>query len=350
MRSLLLVVDDGCPPGAGGQQLVAVEGHGTDRRDRCHDQVWSFRRMPAGTGDRRSMVRSDHRSGEKESDGGRARSSPTAIDDHGHDRWPPARPDRGPTAAAIAPAARRRRRPPRRPVVASSVDECGRRSTPPREPSPRRSTCSCVAADRRGPPAHRHRRRRRHVAGRRVRGLPVVTAARLQAEAAHGEILVSDVVRLLAGDRAAGAASRSGRSPPGGSGSDAMLTAAWAPPDRRRRRPTPPPPLPLALRAPGRARLRRPLRGDGRRWSERGGSPVPAGQIVLIGGEAGTGKTRLATEFGRARPPTRRRRAARQLRRRPRPPVPAVGAGRRPAAGGPPTAAMVGELARGWPR
>ena len=33
-------------------------------------------------------------------------------------------------------------------------------------------------------------------------GLPVVTAARLQAEAEGGQILVSDIVRLLAGDRA----------------------------------------------------------------------------------------------------------------------------------------------------
>jgi hypothetical protein len=40
------MVDDGCPPEPGGQQLVAVSGHGTDRRPACHDQVWSFRRMP----------------------------------------------------------------------------------------------------------------------------------------------------------------------------------------------------------------------------------------------------------------------------------------------------------------
>ena len=73
-----------------------------------------------------------------------------------------------------------------------------------------------------------------------------------------------------------------------------------------------PPPLPLAWRPPPSHALVGPLGRAGRagagvgRWPRTG-----AGQIVLLGGEAGTGKTRLATEFGRARPPGRRRRAAR---------------------------------------
>ena len=113
-------------------------------------------------------------------------------------------------------------------------------------------------------------------------GLPVVVAARLQDEAGDGEILVSHVVRLLAGDRARRAvravrgasargrprADRGVRGRAGDRG-DATPTAA---PDR-------PPPLPLAWRAPRRPRPRRtddarwpPWSGRGR-WPRRRGRP-----------------------------------------------------------------------------
>jgi DNA-binding CsgD family transcriptional regulator/tetratricopeptide (TPR) repeat protein len=132
-------------------------------------------------------------------------------------------------------------------------------------------------------------------------GLPVITATRLQVEAGAGEILVSHVVRLLAGDRVGESCEPVGPllldDVPGPT--DAF-TIGW------RRKTTveggtiAAPPLPLAWRPPlahalvGRSAAMASLE---RAWAL---AASGSGQIVLLGGEVGTGKTRLATEFGRA--------------------------------------------------
>ncbi len=130
-------------------------------------------------------------------------------------------------------------------------------------------------------------------------GLPVVIAARLQATAEGGEILVSHIVRLLAGDRAGdryehiGAFDLKGLPDP----VDAY-TVGWIRPEARDEAGAAgvPPPLPLALTVAA----THPLVGRDdavtsirQAWSDAQHGP---GRIVLIGGEAGAGKTRLGAE------------------------------------------------------
>lgn len=122
-------------------------------------------------------------------------------------------------------------------------------------------------------------------------GLPVVTAARLEAAADPDEILVSAVVRLMAGDRA-GVSYES--VPPmelkGLSGPIDVYAVSWS-----EAQPSPSGwAFPFTLSVPtGRPFVGRDAEVDGLRrcWSD-----VKAGEprIVLIGGDAGSGKTRLA--------------------------------------------------------
>ena len=132
-------------------------------------------------------------------------------------------------------------------------------------------------------------------------GLPVVAAARLEAAAEGGQILVTESVRLLAGDRAGDRYEPLGPLKLKGIADPVVAYAVdWDRPpaladgDAGWARPS----LPLRPR-----RLRPPsLRRPRRRTSPSSGGPgTRAGRararIVLIGGEAGAGKTRLASEF-----------------------------------------------------
>ncbi len=133
-------------------------------------------------------------------------------------------------------------------------------------------------------------------------GLPVVVASRLQAAADGGQIFVSHIVRLLAGDRAGdryeplGALDLKGLPEP-----VEAFAVQWDRPETDgddAGRPTRPPlPLALAVAAPhafvGRDDALSALRGT---WRE---AQLGPGRVVLIGGEAGAGKTRLASEFAR---------------------------------------------------
>jgi class 3 adenylate cyclase/DNA-binding CsgD family transcriptional regulator len=133
-------------------------------------------------------------------------------------------------------------------------------------------------------------------------GLPVVAAARLEAAAEGGQILVTESVRLLAGDRAGDRYEALGPMKLKGIAEPVVAYAVdWDRPpaaadgDGRWARLS----LPLALagcaRHPfvGRDEDLAVLRGA---WDEGRQGP---GRIVLIGGEAGAGKTRLASEFAR---------------------------------------------------
>lgn len=128
-------------------------------------------------------------------------------------------------------------------------------------------------------------------------GLPVVTAARLESAADSGQILVSAVVRLMAGDRAA----VSYRAVPamelkGISGAVDAFAVNWEPAQKTSNEWA----FPFTLSAPA----SRPFVGreveveDLRRCLSdvRSGEP----RIALIGGEAGAGKTRLATNLAQA--------------------------------------------------
>ncbi len=137
--------------------------------------------------------------------------------------------------------------------------------------------------------------------GERCTGLPVVVAARLQEEAGDGEILVSHVVRLLAGDRLGERCDPVGpRRLDGVPGSTEVFAVGWQRAPEPDGGAGPPPPLPLAWRTPavhalvGRSTALATLE---RAWALAAGG---AGQIVLLGGEVGAGKTRLASEFARA--------------------------------------------------
>ena len=131
-------------------------------------------------------------------------------------------------------------------------------------------------------------------------GLPVITAARLQAAAEGGQILVSHTVRLLAGDRAGDRYESIGPLELEGLPEriDAYLVG-WEAPERHSQVAAPPPPMPLALCARpadpfvGRTEAMAEL---SRVWHD---ASAASGRIVLIGGEAGAGKTRLATELAR---------------------------------------------------
>ncbi len=132
-------------------------------------------------------------------------------------------------------------------------------------------------------------------------GLPVVVAARLQAGAEPGQILVSQVVRWLAGDRAGdryehlGPVALKGILDP-----IEVFAVGWDPPaDGGGDRAVASVALPAALTVAsgvgfvGRTEEWGVLQSS---WSE-----VEAGvrRVVLVGGEAGAGKTRLASEFAR---------------------------------------------------
>jgi class 3 adenylate cyclase/DNA-binding CsgD family transcriptional regulator len=133
-------------------------------------------------------------------------------------------------------------------------------------------------------------------------GLPVVVASRLQAAANGGQILVSHIVRLLAGDRAGdryeplGSLELKGLPEP-----VEAFAVQWDRPESdgaEPGRPTRPPlPLALAVAAPhafvGRDDALAAVRSA---WHD---AQLGPGRVVLIGGEAGAGKTRLASEFAR---------------------------------------------------
>ena len=133
-------------------------------------------------------------------------------------------------------------------------------------------------------------------------GLPVVVASRLQAAAEGGQIFVSHTVRLLAGDRAGdryeplGPVELKGLPEP-----VEAFAVQWDDPgaeDNDARRPTRPAlPLALGVAAPhafvGRDDALSAVR---RAWDD---AQLGPGRVVLIGGEAGAGKTRLASEFAR---------------------------------------------------
>jgi class 3 adenylate cyclase/tetratricopeptide (TPR) repeat protein len=123
-------------------------------------------------------------------------------------------------------------------------------------------------------------------------GMPVVEAARLEAAADGDEILASDLVRLLAGSRAevtfepVGELSLKGLEAP-----LAACAIRWDSPSE-----VSVVPLPPALRASGfgfvgREPQQKMLASS---WDETAGGAL---RIVLVAGEAGIGKTRLAAEF-----------------------------------------------------
>jgi DNA-binding CsgD family transcriptional regulator/class 3 adenylate cyclase/tetratricopeptide (TPR) repeat protein len=134
----------------------------------------------------------------------------------------------------------------------------------------------------------------------RCSGLPVVVAARLRAAAGHGQILISNVVRLLAGDRAAGSYERFGVLDVEGQPEPVdTYTVGWIadPADHVLADTAAPPPFPLALSVVaghplvGRDDALAALRSC---WDDVRAGP---GRLVMIGGEAGAGKTRLAAEL-----------------------------------------------------
>jgi class 3 adenylate cyclase/DNA-binding CsgD family transcriptional regulator len=131
-------------------------------------------------------------------------------------------------------------------------------------------------------------------------GMPVVTAARLEAGADGGQIVVSDLVRLLAGERSGATFRPVG--PVSLAGMDEPVNAfevMWSAADPDAPEPRFVVPLPGALAvAPAFG-----LVGRDAEWDEltNAWTAVVSGaaRIVLIGGEAGAGKTRLAFEFAR---------------------------------------------------
>ncbi len=135
-------------------------------------------------------------------------------------------------------------------------------------------------------------------------GVPVGTAAALFAHAEPGQILVNNVVRWLAAHPVGGTYLDLGAIEIDGVDEPVdMYALQWQPLAPRAAAETsgeqPSVPLPAALASPARQRLV----GRESEWSaltdawrrvERG-----AREVVLIGGEAGAGKTRLAAEFAR---------------------------------------------------
>jgi DNA-binding CsgD family transcriptional regulator/tetratricopeptide (TPR) repeat protein len=132
-------------------------------------------------------------------------------------------------------------------------------------------------------------------------GIPVILAALLQARAAGGEIVVSALVRLLDGNRARATFRALGTFELTGiDGPVDAFDVEWNPsgtiPESSR----------LAIPLPGAVAAPPPFRFVGRsaEWEHLAGAWNAASsghrRIVLIGGEAGTGKTRLAFEFARS--------------------------------------------------
>ncbi len=133
-----------------------------------------------------------------------------------------------------------------------------------------------------------------------VAGPSVAAAASLQAAATGGQILINEVVHLLAGEQRDKRFELTGPlESEGPTGSTRAYGVEWVPPATADAVERPqPPPLPLSLRAPathafvGRADALASLEQS---WQ----LARSAGQIVLVGGEVGSGKTRLAAEFSR---------------------------------------------------
>jgi hypothetical protein len=127
-----------------------------------------------------------------------------------------------------------------------------------------------------------------------VFGAPVIEAARLCAVAEGGQVLAAEVVRVLAGDRAAGVCVPVGEVELKGlPGLRAVCEIAWAPV------PEPPVPVPGALVPVGGfdfvgrgAELER----LGEAWAAAVGGQRG---VVLVAGEPGIGKTRLISRFAR---------------------------------------------------
>ncbi len=132
-------------------------------------------------------------------------------------------------------------------------------------------------------------------------GLPVVVAARLEAGAEPGQILVSQVVRWLAGDRAGDRYEALGpRQLKGLPEPIEVFAVGWDPPaDAAGVSDLGPVALPAALTVAAGVGFV----GRHEEWGvlESSWSEVEAGgrRVVLVGGEAGAGKTRLASEFAR---------------------------------------------------
>jgi class 3 adenylate cyclase/tetratricopeptide (TPR) repeat protein len=124
-------------------------------------------------------------------------------------------------------------------------------------------------------------------------GTPVVEANRLCAVADAGQIVVSEVVRLLAGSRGGHRLTPLGEVELKGLGPIGASEALWEPEPSA----TVPLPPPLAshdtLRLIGRVAERESLE---RAWKE---SVVGAHRVVLVAGEPGVGKTRLVAEIAR---------------------------------------------------
>jgi class 3 adenylate cyclase len=126
-----------------------------------------------------------------------------------------------------------------------------------------------------------------------VFGTPVVEAARLVAGARPGQILATAVVRMVAGSRSGATFTDLGALELKGlSGPLAACEVAWEP----LADPTPPVPLPSLLAGAGRIFVGREdeLGRLHQRWKEAGAGER---RLVLLGGEPGVGKTRLATEL-----------------------------------------------------
>ncbi len=133
-------------------------------------------------------------------------------------------------------------------------------------------------------------------------GLPVVTAARLEAAAHAGQILVNNLVRSLAGDRSSAAFTSVGPLDLKGLPDPVRaFEVAWTPPEvpsaTTEVRYLVPCPAPIGAAPAFPFVGREHERGE----LEAAWAAVLAGQrrTVLVGGEAGAGKTRLAFEFAR---------------------------------------------------
>lgn len=128
-----------------------------------------------------------------------------------------------------------------------------------------------------------------------VFGTPVVEAARLESAAAADSIYCSDVVRMLAGSRAPVALESVGPLELKGLPDPVVAwCASWRPAG------TQAPPLPARLEIPERL----PFVGRARELDvlHTAQAATESGRlgVVMIGGEPGAGKSRLAREFGRA--------------------------------------------------